>query len=772
MEDPDRPTDDLVPQVRAEDCACIPTAATGEEPPISKRSPGYTGGLERQEAHGGLVSGKYRILGMLGAGGMGRVYRVRHEGLGKEFALKLLKTGAESKESLRQRFESEARALGRLDHPNILAVTDYGLDETHGGAPYLVTEILQGRSLGEALRGDGPLDLHEALPLFRAVASALDYAHGKGLLHRDIKPDNVFLCEDGGVKLLDFGLAKLEPALAFASAAEAAATPQGEPAAEETDAAPDAPTAEWGPNATASQVPRPPDSGERRYGLTEAGSVVGTPGYVAPEVLRGAEATRASDIYSLGVLLHRTLSGQLPRFARGGALAQGGPLPLSGAGTGLPRELDRPVSDALDPSPERRPATALVLVDDIERAAAKAERRRWAERAYPRRAIAALALAGGFGLAAWLGADTGPVAWLEGKLYDLRVSLAPARAPDPRLHLLLIDRSGSGGEGKRILERGPEIGETAGELIRSGAAAVVVDVIAPPEFRAVRPFQESVVRYGGDRLFLAAASAGPGDLSGRDCLAPLTEAALMANPERWKRLFAYATVLQDPDGKIRRVRTAFRDRTGELHPTVGAAAAAPLGPIPPLSEEALWMDGRLAASEVPRSFWGDRTDLARSRAGEFRGKVVIIGATSRYAGEDQAALAQPGTLRATIPGAALQALMASTLLDRARRPGDAGEVLALLFLLGAGVCAFLLLTAGRTWPALLGWASWLLLYALLGYVLLALLGKVLLLGWPLAAGAAAGAGALGIRRLLGPVPSGRAPLAPPGRPGTERGGRP
>jgi eukaryotic-like serine/threonine-protein kinase len=210
----------------------------------------------------GTAVGPYEILDLVGAGGMGAVYRARDPRLGREVAIKVISTeGAPSAERLR-RFEAEARAVAALSHPNVLAVFDVGALD---GAPYLVFELLEGETLRARLR-TGPLALRSAVETVVQVCRGLQAAHGRGIVHRDLKPENLFLTSGGFVKILDFGLAKL--------------------------------TRGDGASAVAERT------------QTVAGVVMGTPAYLSPEQARGLEADARSDIFALGAILYEALSGR------------------------------------------------------------------------------------------------------------------------------------------------------------------------------------------------------------------------------------------------------------------------------------------------------------------------------------------------------------------------------------------------------------------------------------------------------------------------------
>src|SRR5271169_6205460 len=155
----------------------------------------------------GTKLGPYEILAPLGAGGMGEVYRARDTRLGREVALKILPPSFASDADRLRRFEQEARAVAALNHPNILAIHDIG---EQGGAPFIVSELLEGSSLRTELE-HGPLSPRKAADYAAQIAQGLAAAHDKGIIHRDLKPENVFITREGRAKILDFGLAKLAP---------------------------------------------------------------------------------------------------------------------------------------------------------------------------------------------------------------------------------------------------------------------------------------------------------------------------------------------------------------------------------------------------------------------------------------------------------------------------------------------------------------------------------------------------------------------------------
>ncbi len=214
----------------------------------------------------GTRFGRFEVLGLLGAGAMGEVYRARDESLGRQVAIKVLPVRFSSDPERLRRFDVEARAAGTLNHPNIVAIYDLG---TQDGMPYVVSELLEGETLRAVLDG-GRLPLRKTIDYARQIARGLAAAHAQGIVHRDLKPENLFVTSDGQLKILDFGLAKLVS----------------------------------------------PEQGEARAGdslaatMTQAGMIMGTAGYMAPEQVRAEAADHRSDIFSLGCVLYEMAAGQ------------------------------------------------------------------------------------------------------------------------------------------------------------------------------------------------------------------------------------------------------------------------------------------------------------------------------------------------------------------------------------------------------------------------------------------------------------------------------
>ena len=275
----------------------------------------------------GTRLGPYEILAPIGAGGMGEVYRARDERLKRDVAVKVLPATYSADGERLRRFEQEAQAAGALNHPNITSVFELG---SHEGSPYIVTELLEGETLRGRLSG-GALSVRKATDYAIQAAKGLAAAHEKGIVHRDLKPENLFVTNDGRIKILDFGLAKLTQA----------------------------------DGATGPQTNLPTAAG------TEPGVVMGTLGYMSPEQVKGKAADARSDIFSFGAILYEMLSGSRA-FHRDtaaetmSAILREEPPDLSATNKNVQPGLERVVRHCLEKSPEERFHSAHDLAFDLE----------------------------------------------------------------------------------------------------------------------------------------------------------------------------------------------------------------------------------------------------------------------------------------------------------------------------------------------------------------------------------------------------------------------
>jgi eukaryotic-like serine/threonine-protein kinase len=276
---------------------------------------------------GTTLADKYLIEEHLGSGGMCNVYSASHTGMGKQFAVKVLRHELAADPKVAERFEQEARAASSIHHPHAINVVDYGHDES--GQPFIVMDLVKGETLGELLRNSGPLTTERTANILRQACGALEAAHKVGVIHRDIKPDNIIIARYDGsdwVQVVDFGVAKIL------------------------------------------------EDVRGRASLTGANIIVGTPRYMSPEQCEEKPVDARSDIYSLGVVLYEMLSGEAPFEGSSStrllvAHASEPPPPLREKRPDLPAEVEAVVMSALDKDPAQRPQSAAELTRMFETAA-------------------------------------------------------------------------------------------------------------------------------------------------------------------------------------------------------------------------------------------------------------------------------------------------------------------------------------------------------------------------------------------------------------------
>ncbi|HEU4889373.1 MAG TPA: protein kinase, partial [Thermoanaerobaculia bacterium] len=263
----------------------------------------------------GSKVGPYEVLGLLGEGGMGQVYRGRDPRLGRDIAIKVLARDALQDAEATGRLEREARAIAALSHPNIVAVHDVGRED---GSFYLVTELLEGKTLREAMQPP-PMNWRRAVEIGAEVADGLAAAHAKSIVHRDLKPENIFITDSGRVKILDFGLAQTDPMLSQRDEGEV-------------------PTTKWF--------------------QTRPGTVIGTLGYMSPEQLRGEAVDPSADLFSLGCILFEMVTLKKPFQRDSGAATIAAilkdELPRDVLSAAIPAEFQRIIEGCVEKSAATR----------------------------------------------------------------------------------------------------------------------------------------------------------------------------------------------------------------------------------------------------------------------------------------------------------------------------------------------------------------------------------------------------------------------------------
>jgi serine/threonine-protein kinase len=285
---------------------------------------------------GTKLADRYLIQSLVGHGGMGVVYKARHELMERTVAIKMLQLSMTTDTQNVQRFQHEGKAASRLNHPHVITLYDYGISPT--GQPYLVMDYLEGVSLSGIIKNDGQIGVERGLRIFKQVCEALEHAHQQRIIHRDLKPSNIMLVtheeEKDFVKVVDFGVAKIMP---------------------------------WG--------------GEDVQRLTQTGEVCGSPVYMSPEQCLGQKLDQRSDIYSMGIVMYESLTGQLPHLGKTMVETMAKhlndkPKPFNEIRPDLyiPERLEAVVFKALEKDPNIRPQSMEQLREELEFSIPRPER--------------------------------------------------------------------------------------------------------------------------------------------------------------------------------------------------------------------------------------------------------------------------------------------------------------------------------------------------------------------------------------------------------------
>ncbi|MBN1570581.1 MAG: protein kinase [Acidobacteria bacterium] len=620
-----------------------------------------------------LIDGKYLIEKWLGQGGMGAVYLVRHVGLDKHFALKLIHTYPSNHREFARRFSVEAKAMGKLKHPNIVDVTDYGIDPRGSGLPYLVMEHLVGETLRQKLKDSSRLSFSEMLWILEHTAEGIDYAHRHGVLHCDLKPENVFLCKNDGkdgeeVKILDFGLARLLRREAYqggeihGSQIETADIPVLElkksivdgPEVSETAATPDGPQGVWG-----------------------------TPAYMAPEVINGREPGKHSDLYSFGIMVYELLAGAPPFSGTAmnmmRAHVSNPPPKPSESCREITPEIEAAILMALEKDPGTRPITARTIVRLIRNAGLQSERRHWRSREIPRRAVVAGILAPLMAVVWFLVSLTDFVSNLEGKTVDARFAFSKSRSPDPRILITTIDDRSLESDKIPIANKADEISETLHRVFDAQAAGVAIDFILPYSWSRSQSFSRLVLE-NADRITLAAFAGPSGEIIGTDCITGLTSVAL--GSRRVRSLFGLVNLQESNDGIVRRARVHYPDIVGiNWNSWPAMAADSLMDPKEviqkaPVKKAGFWIDYSADWRQIEHISWNDIGRWLNSDPMFFEHRLLLLGGDYLAGGDDYHRVPAPFGFPKAVSGVVLQALIVDTLLS-GRRVREMPVVLSL-----------------------------------------------------------------------------------------------
>jgi serine/threonine protein kinase/CHASE2 domain-containing sensor protein len=662
-----------------------------------------------------LLDGKYEVERRLGEGGMGVVYRGHHLNLHRGVAIKVI---ADPSEGFADRFRIEAAALGRLKHPHIVDVMDFGVDQARGIA-YLVMELLEGVTLAGRCDASRLLGRSEALHILEQVAAGIDFAHDHHILHRDLKPSNIFLVRSHtaeSVKILDFGLAQfLRP--------------------DPTDAPPDhrdVPTPQFATDPSANETTvlvaahEPRSMDDTRGDLFalqdhERGLLMGTPAYMAPELLRFGPATPSSDLYSLGVLAYQLFTGLLP--APSTSPRNKNPPPSAASGR-TPRELDAPIMRLLEHSPSRRPHSARAAIAAIAAGDRAATAREWRERERPRRgaAVGVIAALTALGATLW---TVSPIDRIERAATDARFGMATPHPPNPAILLVVLDDASVDAEAKPLGLVADEFGSALSRVFDAGARAVGVDLLLPRTWSGSGPFAQLLARHA-DRLTLGAFSTDAGAVLGPECLPGLV--AELLGSARARAVFGFVNLDADSDGVTRRVRLHYRDAEGRLQATWAARTALTAGASLTAERDRDSVDYTTDMTRFRRVSWRDVPRLADSAPEAFRDRIVLVG--GEFAGSGDAHRPPPGRSapERSVSGLVLQALILNTILDGfpIREPPHWPAIAGVSVV--SGVLTFLVLMKRRLTPSLMLAASLVVAYVAAACWVFAA-GRIL---WPVA----------------------------------------
>ena len=654
-----------------------PQSALVKECPICSRcfeSPTLTcshdGAHLESRFHGHLlVHGKYLIQRSLGRGAMGAVYLAKHIGLGKEFALKLILVEGVIPSHYLQNFENEARALGRLKHPNIVNVTDYGVDPNAEGLPYLVMEYLEGQTLRQVLKQVHTLPVPQVLTVFGPIAAALDAAHEQNIVHGDLKPSNIFIARQPDssevVKVVDFGLATLQL-----------------------------------PNSGNQGAGVPLQQGGEK-GSERSGQIRGTPPYMAPELFQEKGASPATDRFAFGVVLYEALTGFLPYGEHFGEVLGNlskSPVSPSQRNGAVPKELDGPVLALIERRPSDRPATASAAIQAMEQAYLKAQQREWRTQESPRRLVWALVTTALIVMVAGLLGTLHYWQVLEERTWDARLAMLPRHSIDSRLLVVTLDDATIAADTRPLADVrwADEFGQNLDRILANGARGVAVDLLLPSNWSQSVEFARMVGR-NVDRLVLALFSSSNGTVIGDECISPLL--GNMLGPERYRNLFAFVNLYEDEDRVIRAGRVAYRDRGGGSRLSFAARLARiALGETRSLpAESPVWIDYSARLEDLPRISWKDLRNRLETEPRFFENKLVIVGADYEGAGDENRVPAFVS--RNLVPGVLLQALIVNTIL-RGVRLRAYGLVACLC---AAGICSLGIIALALRFPHRFRW---------------------------------------------------------------------
>jgi len=622
-----------------------------------------------------IIDGKYLLKRCLGRGGMGSVYMAQHIELQKTFALKLIKHSIVADPTYLARFQTEAKALGKLEHPNIIQVTDYGIDSRGDGIPYLVMEYLEGEPLLNRFRKEGFLEIEQVFPLLESIASAIDYAHSSGILHRDLNLKNIFLVEDFSgkpqVKILDFGLARIVskeplekkgkiPRMPMPNIQDLGELKETLTYIPEENGEKDLSQAE-----TVAESVLKEGQVDKVSGLTQRGTIMGTPGYIPPELFIGLAATTASDIYSFGVLVYEILVRKKPFKSTISTqyINEIPPVP-SKVQPMVPEELDEAILLPLQKEPDKRPRKAMDVVRQIQNAFAWYQYRMWRIKEVPKRLQWAGMLTLAFVLLFLLLPGLTVFKNIENYLVDLRFQLLPLHHPDERILLVSIDEATLEADPTLLAEKADEMGHLLQGVMDAGARGIAIDFILPERWNKSEGFAKLVLNNQG-KLILASYIKKDGSIIGFECIGGLIMAGL-GSMERADELFGFLNMQPDTDGYIRHIQLELPGQDGKSMYSMSARAFQILAGTnisPEQARQRLLVDYSIDRRQFQRLSWKDLPLFLDKNPEMFRDKIVVVGGEYEGSQDFHRVPFRPGMSKDDVSGLTIHGLTINTLLE-------------------------------------------------------------------------------------------------------------
>lgn len=679
-----------------------------------------------------LIDKKYLLECCLGRGGMGAVYRAQHKELQKTFALKLIRHSVLQDPMYLARFKTEAKAMGKLHHPHIIQVTDYGIDTRNSGIPYLVMEYLEGTTLREHLKVKIFLTIEEAFPPLESIASAIDYAHSNGILHRDLNLKNIFLIRDLSgkpqVKILDFGLARIIGE--YPQRKEKVITPKPKQSLKNSKEQAETKT-------LVLDLDRVVDSQEQEMSkLTQTGIVMGTPGYIAPEILKGLEATTSSDIYAFGILVYEVLVGSEPFKGSYEQIItqhvyENPPLP-SKEQSAISEEFDQAILAPLQKDPNLRPKKAIDVIRQLKDAYAEYRYRVWRTKEIPKRIRMTGMLSIVFILLFLMFQNLPSFQSIENRLIDLRFLLLPNHPPDARILLVSIDEASLEADPTLLVEKADEMGVLLQGVMDAGARGAAIDFLLPERWNQSENFAKLILK-NQKKLVLASYIKRDGSIMGFECIGGLTMAGL-GSMERAQELFGFINMKSDIDGRMRRSYIGLQNQEGKWMYSMPSKSFQILTGEDLPEEKArkrLWIDYSFDWNKVQRISWKDIPSYLNQRPEFFHDKMVLVGGEYEGSQDFHRIPYRPGVDDDEISGLTIHALTINTLMEDKTIHGVSGisilVIMAVIFMFFSAV----FLIRPKLFPSFILLFLFLIAYVLIAYFLFMWNRTLLQVGMPL-----------------------------------------